>query len=449
MAEYDAIVIGVGTAGGSVIWPLHDAGMRVAAVEQELVGGLCAYWGCIPSKTLLRPGDIRWEAHHGFGTGEPALSWPEIAHYRDDMVRHWNDSKQVEQLQQSGVDFFRGHATMTAPGQVQVNGQTLQTKHIVIATGSEASVPPIDGLKEAGYWTNREATEVKEIPRSVLVLGGGAVGCELGQVFHGYGARVTIVEEAPQLLGHENRHAAHHLEERFKAVGIKLHLGRKAVKFEGVDGQRTATLDDGTTLSAEVILVATGRKPRVKGLGLEVIGVQPTRKGIPIDEHCRAAENVWAVGDVTGVAGFTHVADYQGQIATADILGKPRAANYSDIPAVTFTDPEIASVGINDPDKAPQGMEVATAQVDINEGARTVTYGKGYMGGMCLLADRNDKVLVGAWAAGPLAGEWIQFATLAIRARVPISTLDDTILAFPTFTRLYLQPIRDLQKELS
>jgi dihydrolipoamide dehydrogenase len=260
---------------------------------------------------------------------------------------------------------------------------------------------------------------------------------------------VTIVEEAPQLLGHENRHAAHHLEERFKAVGIKLHLGRKAVKFEGVDGQRTATLDDGTTLSAEVILVATGRKPRVKGLGLEVIGVQSTRKGIPIDEHCRAAENVWAVGDVTGVAGFTHVADYQGQIATADILGKPRAANYSDIPAVTFTDPEIASVGINDPDKAPQGMEVATAQVDINEGARTVTYGKGYMGGMCLLADRNDKVLVGAWAAGPLAGEWIQFATLAIRARVPISTLDDTILAFPTFTRLYLQPIRDLQKELS
>jgi pyruvate/2-oxoglutarate dehydrogenase complex dihydrolipoamide dehydrogenase (E3) component len=446
--EYDAVIIGVGTGGEGLASSLRGAGMKVAAIEKELVGGLCAYWGCMPSKTLLRPGTIAQEAESEPGTSRPALDFTEIAPYRNWMVRDWNDGKQVEELQQAGIDFFRGDACITGHGQVQVNGTTLQTQRIIISTGSVNSTPPIEGLEEAGYWTNREATAFQTVPRSVIALGGGAVGSELGQVLHSFGAEVTIVEEAKQLLGHESPDAARYLQRRFEQDGIKLHLGRKATEVERGEKGRTVTLDDGTVLTAEVVLVATGRHASVDGLGLERVGVQTTKQGIKIDEHCRAAENVWAVGDVTGVAMFTHVAAYQSRIAAADILGNPRAANYSDIPAVTFTDPEVASVGITDSGKAPQGMEIVQAHADLKQAARTDTYGKGYQGALHLLADKHDKVLVGAWAAGPLAGEWIQWATLAIRARVPVHVLDDTILAFPTFTRLYLDPLEQLQKQL-
>lgn len=447
--QFDAIVIGVGTAGGSVIWPLKAAGLEVAAVERELVGGLCAYWGCIPSKTLLRPGTIEWEARHGFGVGEPNLTWPQIAEYRNWMVRDWNDGKDVEKLVEAGIGFYRGEAMITAPGTVQVNGRTLRADRIVLATGSVPTIPPIEGLKQVGYWTNREATSFQNVPESILVLGGGAEGCELAQVFHSYGAKVSIVEEANQLLSHESPDAARHLEDRFKRIGIALHLGRKAVKVEEHDGLKRAILDTGDTLTAQEMLVAVGRHADTANLGLEKVGIKSNKKGIEIDEHCRAGEAIWAVGDVTGVANFTHVADYQGHIASLDILGTPRSADYRAIPAVTFTDPEVASVGITRKEKAPTGMDLIEAHAPLSASSRIDTYGKGYEGGLHLFADRNDRVLVGAWAVGPLAGEWIQLATLAIRARVPIETLDDTLLAFPTFTRLYLQPIQDLQQKVT
>jgi pyruvate/2-oxoglutarate dehydrogenase complex dihydrolipoamide dehydrogenase (E3) component len=445
---YDAIVLGLGTAGGSVLWPLHQAGMKVAAVERELVGGVCAYWGCIASKTLLRPGTIGWEAYHGFGVSEPGLIWSEIAQYRNHMVRDWDDHAQVEELVKAGIDFVRGEATIQGPGTVRVNEQTLRTRRIVIATGSAPTIPLIEGLEQIGYWTNREATSFQDVPESVLVLGGGSEGAELAQVLHGYGAEVTIVEEADQLLGHEDPEAARHLEERFKSIGITLYLGRKAIRFEEADGQKTATLDNGHTLSVHEVLVSTSRHPNTAHLGLERIGIKTTKKGLQIDEHCRAGENVWAVGDVTGMAGFTHVADYQGHIATQDILGIPRPANYSAIPTVTYTDPEVASVGITGKGTAPQDMDLISAHVPLNGSSRADTYGHGYQGGLKLFADCNDGVLIGAWAVGPLAGEWIQVATLAIRARVPVDVLEDTIFAFPTFTRLYLQPIRELQRTL-
>lgn len=448
MSNYDVVVIGAGTAGESVIWAMHAAGQKVAVIENELIGGLCAYWGCIPSKTLLRPGSIEWEADHGFGVSRPSLTWPEIANYRNRTVNNWNDQKQAQQFQQEGIDFFRGTATIAGPGQVRVNDQTLQTRRIAVASGSESSTPPIEGLKEVGYWTNREATAMQDVPKSVLVVGGGAVGSELGQVLSTLGVTVTIVEEADQLLGHESPDAAKYVQQAFQKRGIKLHLGRKTVKFEKRNGQRVATLDDGQQIAADVVLVATGRHARVDGLGLENAGVKTTKQGIVIDERCRAAEGVWAIGDVTGVAGFTHVADYQGAIAVADMLGHPRPANYSAIPRVTYTDPEVGSVGHTDPKTMPHGVDLITAQVELSAISRTMTYGQNLDGALCLYADRNDKVLVGAWAAGPLAGEWIQFATLAIRARVPIATLDDTILAFPTFTRGYLEPIRNLQKQV-
>jgi dihydrolipoamide dehydrogenase len=371
-----------------------------------------------------------------------------MARYRNWMVRDWNDTSQVEELTQAGIEFIRGEATITERNQVRVGDQSLRTKRIVVATGSEASIPPIEGLQETGYWTNREGTAFQQVPQSVIMLGGGAVGSELGQVFRSYGAEVTIVEEAGHLLEHESPDAAKYVEQSFETQGIKLHLGHRAMKVERKDEGRMVTLDDGRTLTAEIILVATGRHALTEGLGLERAGVRVEKRGIAIDEHCRAADNVWAVGDVTGIAMYTHLASYQARIAAADILGKPRTANYSDLPSVTFTDPELASVGITDPSKAPQGMEIVKAQVDLAQGDRTYTYGEGYEGALCLLADRHDKVLVGAWGAGPLAGEWVQWATLAIRARVPVHILDDTILAFPTFTRLYLSPVEELQKQL-
>ncbi len=245
---------------------------------------------------------------------------------------------------------------------------------------------------------------------------------------------VTIVEEAPQLLGQENPGAAHHLEERFRSIGIELHLGRKATRFTSTPDGVEATLDNDQTVRAEVVLVATGRKPRVDGLGLDRAGIKPTKKGIPIDEHCRAADGVWALGDVTGVAGFTHVADYQCSIVSANIQGNTRSATYSYISAVTYTDPEIASVGVSDEKKAPKGMEIMSAHADCSASARTATYGKDYQGGLQLFADRQAKVLIGAWAVGPIASEWIQLATLAIRARVPLEVLNDTIFAFPAST---------------
>jgi pyruvate/2-oxoglutarate dehydrogenase complex dihydrolipoamide dehydrogenase (E3) component len=342
-----------------------------------------------------------------------------------------------------------GEATITDPGGVCVNGETLRTHHIVVATGSVPTIPPIDGLKETGYWTNREATSFREVPESIIVVGGGAEGCELAQVFHGYGATVTIVEETDQLLGHESPDAAMHLQERFTSIGITLHLGRKAVKFERKDGRKMATLDNGEIISAQEVLVSVGRHPDIATLGLERVGVRTSERGIEIDEHCRAAENVWAVGDVTGVAGFTHVADYQGHIVSLAILGTPRPADYSAIPSIRYTDPEVASVGITSKEKAPQGMDIVRVQVPLSASSRADTYGQGYQGGLCLFADRHEKVLIGAWAVGPLASEWIQFATLAIRGKVPIEVLDDTMLAYPTFTRLYLDPIQTLQQQLA
>lgn len=446
--EYDAIVIGAGTAGETVLAELNKAGMTVAVVEEELVGGLCAYWGCMPSKTLLRPGDVQWEAEHAVGTSRPALAWPDVSKYRDYMVRSWDDSRQVEELKKQNIDVFRGHARIAAQGLVQVNGQTLRAQRIVIATGTEASVPPIPGLKEVGYWTNREGTAFKEVPRSAIVLGGGAVGCELGQVLRRFGAEVTLVDLADHLLPHESPEASGYLEEAFEGEGITLHLGRKAERFEQEAEGRTATLDDGTKLSAEVVLVATGRNPRLQGLDVEKLGITPSRQGVSVDDHCQAEENVWAAGDITGVAQFTHIAYYQGRVVADNILGKTRSADYSAVPHVTFTDPEVASVGIATPGHAPQGMDVVTVHADLSHNARTVTYGEGFKGGLCLLADRRSKTLVGAWAVGPLAGEWIHLAALAIRARVPVGLLEDTILAFPTFTRLYLGPFEELQRKL-
>lgn len=315
----------------------------------------------------------------------------------------------------------------------------------MIATGSEPVIPPIDGLGEAGYWTNREATTLTEIPKDVVVLGGGPVGIELGQMLSRYGAAVTIVQTAERLIDREDPRVGELIAEALRSDGIGLRLGVKATAVTLEGDRRIVELDSGETLAAERVVVAVGRRPRADDLGLDSIGVELGEGAeVPIDSRCRVADGVWAVGDVTGVSLFTHAGKYQARIACADIAGEGRDADYSAIPRVVFSDPEIAAVGVTAEEAGERGIEVGTAGADLMTIARTETYGQGIGGEIGILADRDTRTLIGAWAVGPLAGEWIHQAVLAVRAQIPVDVLRDTVAQFPTFTEAYLPALEAL-----
>ena len=444
--RFDAIVIGAGPAGEVATGRLVKQGLAVALVERELVGGECAYWACIPSKTLLRPPEARAEARRAPGLEEPAASWPEIAAYRDYMIRDLDDSGAAKGYEERGVTVIKGEARITAPGSVDVGGRALESGRIVIATGSDPVIPPIAGIGEAGYWTNREATTLTEIPRDVVILGGGPVGLELGQMLRRYGAEVTIVQAADRLIDREDPRVGELISDALEADGIEVRLGRKAraVRLDG--GRRAVELDSGETVSGERVIVATGRRPRAAGLGLEAAGIELGDRGeVPIDERCRAGEGVWAIGDVTGVSLFTHVGKYQARVACADIAGQAAVADYRAIPRVVFSDPEIAAVGLTGGQATERGIDVRTASADLMGVARTETYGQGLAGEVGVVADRDRRTLVGAWAVGPLASEWIHQAVLAVKAAIPIEVLRDTVAQFPTFTEAYLPALERLE----
>jgi dihydrolipoamide dehydrogenase len=445
-ARYDAVVLGAGPAGEVAVSRLNGQGLKVALVERELVGGECGYWACIPSKTLLRPPEVRSQAGRAAGVAAPQLSWPEVAAYRDAMIRHLDDSAQVSGYRDKGVDVFRGQGKIAGPGQVEVDGQMLQTRRVIVATGSDPSIPPIDGLEEAGYWTNREATTLAEIPDSVVILGGGPVGVELGQLMRRFGARVTIVEHGERLLSREDPAVGELIAQSLRDEGIEIRLGAKATAIERRDGGRMVRLDDGEEVSGRELLVATGRAPRVHGIGLESIGIDPDPEGLEVDERCRAAEGVWAIGDVTGVLPLTHVGMYQGRITARDIAGEQPRADYAAIPRVVFSDPEVAAVGLTEQQAREQGIEVATARVALAEAiARPSTYEENPRGELGLIADNQRQVLIGAWAVAPMASEWIHYAALAIKTQTPLSVLRDTIAQFPTFTEAYLNGLEHLE----
>lgn len=443
--RYDAVVIGTGPAGEVAVSRLNAQGLRVALVERELIGGECAYWACIPSKVLLRPPETRAEARRAAGVDEPQLHWPEVAAYRDYMIRNLDDSKQIQGYERDGVAVFKGEGRIAGPGRVNVEGRTLETERIVIATGSDAKIPPIEGLEEAGYWTNREATTVQEIPESIVILGGGPVGVELAQFFRRFEARVTLVQGAERLIDREDPAAGNLIAEHLREEGIELRLGAKAMSVRHTDGQRKLVLEGGEEVAGQELLIATGRLPRVADIGLESIGIEPSPKGVQIDGRCRAGEGVWAIGDVTGVMPFTHVGMYQGRIACADIAGRPAEADYTAIPRVVFTDPEIAAVGLTEEQAREHDVDIATAQISLAETiARPWTYEQDPSGHLGLLADRARGVLIGAWAIAPLAGEWIHYAALAIKTKTPIEVLRDTVAQFPTFTEAYLKALEKL-----
>jgi pyruvate/2-oxoglutarate dehydrogenase complex dihydrolipoamide dehydrogenase (E3) component len=436
------VVLGAGVAGESFVAALRrlDRDAQVTIVEQELVGGECSYWACIPSKTLLRPLELIHRARLAPGAAESVgeIDPKGVFAWRDEVAGQ-DDTSQAEWVAEQGAELVRGHAEIVEPGRLSANGRELEYDHLLVATGSTPAVPPVDGLDELEFWGSREGTTSNEVPDSLVVLGGGAVGVELAQFYARMGARVTIVQSGDHLLPRVEREAGELIGDVLREEGVDVRLGTTATRATRSGSGIGLELKDGQSLEAAQLLVATGRRPNVEGFGLDKLDVGIERHGIVVDDRLSAGDRVWAAGDVTGVGLFTHVGKYQARVAARNVAGGDARADYRAIPAAVFTDPQVASVG----DTSGEGTMSASWRVE--DVSRAATYARPKRPGFVkLFADRERGVLVGALVVAPEAGEWLGQLTLAIRAEIPITVLRDTIQPFPTFSEAIFFAARDL-----
>jgi pyruvate/2-oxoglutarate dehydrogenase complex dihydrolipoamide dehydrogenase (E3) component len=437
------VVLGAGSSGEHFVGALRrlDPDVEIVVVEHGLAGGECSYYACLPTKTLLRPVEALAAARLAPGAAEAVAGEIDVSRvlwWRDQVTDGRDDSWHAGWLADQGAELVRGEARVVRPGVVAVGEREIEYENLVIATGSSSAVPPVDGLPNVEFWTNREAVWTDRIPASLIVLGGGAVGVELGQFFHRMGADVTIVEHHDCILARLDRDAGTLLRERFEQDGIRVLVNANSERVEETGSGLRISLASGETLEAERLLVATGRRPNVDGLGLDQLDIEITKRGITVDDRLRAGTGVWALGDAAGVGLLTHLGKYQARVAAANIAGLDVAADYRAIPAAVFTDPQVATVGVMD------GDGLVTARYDIT-GGRLSTYERPRRPGFVkLAADPVRRVLVGAVAVGPEAGEWLGQLTLAVRAEVPIDVLRDTIQPYPTFSEAIFGALLEL-----
>lgn len=431
----DVVVVGMGPGGEEVAEKLAEAGLQVVGIEAELVGGECPYWGCIPSKTMVRAADLLAEGRRIPGNAGSSVitpDWTPVARRIREVTDSWDDTVAVDRFVDKGGRFIRGRARVTGPSTVDVDGEEITAeKALVLATGAHAWVPPM--FADIPHWTNREAIATERVPESLLVIGGGAVGLEIGQVMARFGTKVTIVEMGDRIAGPEEPEVSAMITGILRQEGLEVRTGVEIVSAtsSGATGC-TIRLGDGSSLSAERVLVATGRRSDLTGLGAAALGLDDTAHALPVDTRMRIMPGVWAVGDITGKGAFTHLAVYQARICVADILGHPIAeADYRALPRVTFTDPEIGSVGMTEAEARQSGGEVRVMSEPIAESAR------GWINksqGLIKLVEM-DGVLVGATSMAPSGGEVLGLLTLAVHARIPVTTLKSMIYAYPTFHR--------------
>ena len=453
--QVDLVVIGTGPGGEALATGAARAGMRVVAVDKHLVGGECPYYGCVPTKMMVRGGDVVAEVRRAAavaGEATIAPAWAVVARRIDEeATTGWDDTIAVDRLRDAGVTFHHGVGRLDGPGRVRVeepDGTTttyVAERGVLVNPGTHPAAPPVEGLAGTPYWTNRDAVQVTELPATLVVLGGGPIGCELAQVFSRFGVRVTVVQRGARLLPADEPEAAELVAQVFAEEGIRVLTGVEATQVGYAEGVFTIRLDTGEELSADKLLVAAGRIPNLDDLGLETVGLDPTARTIEVDEHLRAAEGLWAIGDVTGKGGFTHVSMYQSAVAQRDILGEPgQPARYHAVPHTTFTDPEVGGVGLTEQQARDAGLRVRTGTTDLASSSRGFTHGPGGHGLIKVVEDADRGVLVGATAVGPAGGEILGFLAVAVHAEVPVDTLRNMMYAYPTFHRAIESAIAEL-----
>jgi pyruvate/2-oxoglutarate dehydrogenase complex dihydrolipoamide dehydrogenase (E3) component len=447
--EVDVVVVGVGPGGEYVATKLAEAGLEVVAVDQHLVGGECPYYGCVPTKMMVRAAGALAEGRRipdlaGHSTVTP--DWTTVAkRIAAEATDDWDDSVAVDRLTDAGVSFVRGHARLVGSRTVEVAARTYVARRgVVLNTGTAPSVPPIDGLAQTPYWTNRDAVQITEVPDSLLVIGGGAVGVELCQVFARFGVAVTLLELSDRIVALEEPEASAVLADVFAVEGIEVLTEVDISSVEYADGRFSVHLSD-QRLAADRLLVAAGRRPNLADIGLETVGLDGSAKSLETDEWMRVSDGLWAIGDVTGRGAYTHMSMYQADVLVRHVLDQGgAAADYRAVPRVTFTDPEIGSVGITEKQAREAGLQVRTGAAQIPASARGWIHKVGNEGLIKLVEDADRGVLVGATSVGPTGGEVLSALTVAVHAQVPTATLRSMIYAYPTFHRAIEDAVKHL-----